>query len=122
MKFLIIDDSKVARILVKNELEPFMNADDIILEASNGKDGINLYKEEYPDICFVDLTMPVMDGIEVIDNIRKFHLDAFLVVLTADVQKIIKNRAFEAGIVKYCNKPLKKNNIEEILKEYEGTK
>lgn len=122
MKFLIIDDSEVARILVKNELESFLKDDDIIFEASNGKDGIALYLKENPDICFVDLTMPIMDGMEVIDNIRRFHKEAFLVVLTADVQKFIKDRAYEAGVVRYHNKPLKKNDIEEILKEYKGAK
>lgn len=64
---LIVDDSKTSRKVLKNLLEA--DGHTIIGEAKDGEEGIALFKELHPDITTMDITMPVLDGLEAINNI-----------------------------------------------------
>jgi len=64
MKYSITDDSKMARRMLINSLKGFIEDTDEIFEASNGQEAIERYKEHRPNLCFMDLTMPILDGFE----------------------------------------------------------
>ncbi len=70
-KLLIVDDSPIARKIMKKILPKEDGFE--IFEATNGLEGLNKFKEIRPDITFMDLTMPVMDGVEALEEIKKIN-------------------------------------------------
>jgi len=113
--YLITDDSKIARVFIKNALNHFISNDDIILETTNGEEAILAYKEHNPDLCFMDLTMPVMDGFEATLKICKFDKNAKIIVISADVQKLAIEKAKENGAIGFINKSINRDKMKEIL-------
>lgn len=105
MKILVVDDSKVARlILIKTlkHVEPNAN----VIEAENGAIAVELYKQEKPDAVFLDLTMPVMDGYEALEEIMKIDSYAQVVVVSADIQVEARERVLKSGAKNMCPKPI----------------
>jgi two-component system chemotaxis response regulator CheY len=112
-KVLIVDDSPVSRMIVKKCLPK--ERDFEVFEACDGKEGLAKFKEEAPDVTFLDLTMPVMDGFEALDEIRKVNPAAVVIVLTADIQQKTVDRVMAAGAVTVVPKPPSAELIEESL-------
>jgi two-component system chemotaxis response regulator CheY len=113
MKILIVDDSMAARMLMKgffSDENSFM-----ILEAENGERAVDIYKRESPDITFLDLTMPVMDGFEALRLIREYDPGAIVIIITADIQKKSVERAMELGAYTVVKKLPAKETIIEII-------
>jgi two-component system, chemotaxis family, chemotaxis protein CheY len=109
MKYLITDDSLMGRKILSNNLKNskfFKEEEDDIFFANNGLEGLNSYKENKPDICFMDLTMPVMDGYEAVEHILKFDNKAKIVVVTADAQQMSKNKVQNLGALAFIIKPV----------------
>ncbi|MEA3554809.1 MAG: response regulator [Campylobacterota bacterium] len=115
MKYLITDDSKIARKFVLNALTKFVSDDDVILQASNGEEAISIYKEHKPDLCFMDLTMPLMDGFEATLNICNFDKNAKVIIISADVQQSAVVKAKEYGAIGFINKSIDKIKMKDIL-------
>ena len=115
MKYLITDDSKMARKMTIKSLEDLIKKEDEILEASNGLEAVELYKEHKPGICFMDLTMPVMDGFEAIKEIKNYDKDAKIIIVSADIQEFSKQKARENGAMGFINKPINKDTISMML-------
>ena len=76
-----------------------------VIEASDGQEGVDLYKSERPDAVFMDMMMPVMDGIEALDAIRAHDPAAQVSMLTAHAQGVLVETAMEHGAVDYVLKP-----------------
>jgi two-component system chemotaxis response regulator CheY len=112
-KVLIVDDSPVARMIVKKCL-PKPRAFEVF-EAGDGREGLAKFRELRPDITFLDLTMPVMDGFEALAEIRKVDPAAVVIVLTADIQQKTVDRVMAAGAVTVVPKPPSTELIEEAL-------
>ena len=115
LKILTTDDSKAVRMIVR---KAFRNYDVDILEASNGVEGLAVASKEGPDIILLDVTMPVMDGVEML---TKLKADALLkptpvVMLTAEAGKENVMKIAKIGIRDYIVKPFK----EEVLIEKVG--
>ena len=70
VKILICDDSILARKQLKDIIEA--HGCNSFLEASNGQEAIDVYKEHKPELVFVDIVMPVKDGVQAIHEIREF--------------------------------------------------
>ena len=104
MKFLIVDDSNFAQIVMSNLLEEiFMDVD--ITMANNGMEGFEKYKETKPDYVFIDLLMPRLNGMELIKMIKEYDKSAKIFVVTADVQKSIREEIEVLDIKAFINKP-----------------
>jgi len=112
-KVLIVDDSSVSRMIVKKCL-PKTRAFEVF-EAGDGREGLARFQEVRPDITFLDLTMPVMDGFEALAEIRKVDPVAVVIVLTADIQQKTVDRVMAAGAVTVVPKPPSAELIEEAL-------
>jgi len=82
---LIVDDSTISRKIVKKCLPKDREFE--LFEAGDGLAGLEKFKEVKPDLVFLDLTMPVMDGVQALKEMLKVDQDAVVVVQTADVQK-----------------------------------
>ncbi len=110
LKVLTVDDSKAVRMIVR---KAFRNFDIDILEAANGVEGLAIASKEGPDVILLDVTMPVMDGVEML---TKLKADALLkpipvVMLTAEAGKENVLKIAKIGIRDYVVKPFK----EEVL-------
>ncbi len=116
-KILIVDDSPISRKMLKSCF-PKENSYEFY-EADDGFAGLEMYKKIRPDITFMDLTMPVMNGTTSIEEIRKFDPEALIIVSTADVQIQSITRVMELGALMVLKKPPSKASILDALMQSE---
>lgn len=118
-KILIVDDSPIARKMLKSCLPKDRGFE--FHEAGNGKEGFDKYVELRPDVTFMDLTMPVMTGYEAIDEIISHDKSALIIVVTADIQMKSIKKVLESGAYMVLKKPLKREEISSALLKAEDT-
>lgn len=112
-KVLIVDDSKTSRKFLRNMLEEAGH--EIIAEAVDGVEGVQKYKDVKPDIVTMDITMPVMDGIEAVTEIMKYDDDAKVIMVTAAGQKNNMVDALKRGASDFIQKPFDSKVILDII-------
>ncbi|MBP1754446.1 MAG: hypothetical protein H6Q59_844 [Firmicutes bacterium] len=112
-KILIVDDSKTSRKILRSILE--QNGHEIIAEAVNGEDGLNKFKEVQPDLTTMDITMPLMDGLESLQKIREYDRKAKVIMVTAAGQKTKMVDAIKYGASEFLAKPYEAIQIIEII-------
>lgn len=112
---LVVDDSPFIVEVLKTFLSRF-SAD--VLEAADGKEGLEIYKKRHPAFIITDIVMPVMNGLEMSKEIKKIDKNAFIVLTTAleDRDKLVE--AIEISIDKYLPKPIDLKRLEKILLEF----
>ncbi len=115
MRTLIVDDEPVARKVLREELEGF-DAIELVSEAGDGKDALAQISSKKPDIVFLDIEMPVMNGFEVLDQLKGGHVPAIVMVTAYDQYAI---RAFEAGAIDYLLKPISHERLSRALSRAE---
>lgn len=108
---LIVDDSRTSRRMLRDLLEK--NGYKVQGEAVNGQEGYEMYQKLHPDFVTMDITMPVMDGIDSLKLIRRFDPAARVIMVTAAGQKQKMLEAVKAGSEEFITKPY---NPEEIVK------
>lgn len=111
-KVLIVDDSMTARHFLKNCLA---ERDVHLLEAQNGQEALEVFAAEKPDLVFLDITMPVMDGFEALPRLKELGPDTPIIVLTADVQSKTVERIMSLGAFLFLKKPPRKPVILDAL-------
>jgi CheY-like chemotaxis protein len=114
MRVLIVDDSRVTRMLVKSILKEYDSSIEV-LEVENGEQGVEAYRTQSPDLVFLDITMPVMDGFEALGKITEQDPSAKVVVLTADIQTQAVKRCEDLGALMIMKKLPSKEIIFEFL-------
>ncbi len=114
-KILIVDDSMVARMIIQHSIPADKGYE--ILVAVNGKEGVEKFKQFAPDVTFMDLTMPELDGFTAIEQIRSFSPGAIIIALTADIQAKSISRVTELGAFAVVQKPPKPEIIQGIIKD-----
>jgi PAS domain S-box-containing protein len=119
IKIMIVEDNKINMLLLKTILKN-LYSDAIIAEISNGKDAVEQFEILHPDIIFMDIQMPVMNGYEATKEIRnlKSGQDIPIIALTAGTEKEEKDKCIEAGMNDYIAKPIIKGIIEETLSKW----
>jgi two-component system chemotaxis response regulator CheY len=113
-RVLVVDDAAFMRLNLKNILKDDF---EVVGEAENGKEAVELYQELKPDIVTMDITMPVMDGLEAIKAIQDIDPDAQIVVCSAMGQQKIVIQAIEMGAKDFIVKPFKKDRVMDSLKK-----
>lgn len=111
MKTLIVDDEPIARRVLREELELFPEVQ-VAGEAENGRQALEQIARLQPDLVFLDLQMPVMDGFEVVRNLKSGRLPV-IVIVTAFHQYAIE--AFEAGAIDYLLKPVNEARLRKAV-------
>ncbi|MCR5657169.1 MAG: response regulator [Butyrivibrio sp.] len=106
---LIVDDSKISRRVLRDMLE--RNGHTVVGEATNGQEGFDDYGKLNPDLVTMDITMPVMDGIEGLKLIHKAYPDAKVIMITAAGQNEKLKEAVESGAVEFITKPLVEETV-----------
>ena len=112
-RVLITDDAAFMRLSLKEMLE--RNGFEVVGEAENGAVAIEKYKLLKPDIVTLDITMPVMDGLEALKNIIAFDKSAKVIMISAMGQEAIVREAIILGALNFIIKPL---NEEAIMKSF----
>ena len=118
-KILIVDDSPVARKMLKNSIPKDKGYE--IFEATNGQEGVTKYQELKPDLVFMDLQMPEMDGFEITHQIRNrdpldFDPNIPIIALTANIVETDKQKCIDAGMDDYLTKPFRPDKDFSVIK------
>ena len=114
---LITDDAAFMRLALKSMLEK--NGFEIIGEAENGAIAVQKYMILKPDIVTLDITMPIMDGVEALKHIKAFDKSAKAIMISAMGQETIVREAVMAGAFGFVIKPF---NEETIVKAFSKLK
>lgn len=118
-KILIVDDSPVSIKIMKSCIPKDQNYE--LFDAGNGQLGYEKYKEIKPDLTFMDLTMPVMNGFQALEEIIKYDEKALVIIVTADVQVKAIAKAHDLGAFTVVKKPPTKDSIAGALTEASKT-
>ncbi|MCR5216973.1 MAG: response regulator [Lachnospiraceae bacterium] len=106
---LIVDDSKTSRRMIRRVLEAAGHV--IVAEASNGEEGVIAYQKERPDLVTMDVTMPVMDGIEALQVMLHEDPQAKVIMITALGQSERMVQAIKQGAIGFIAKPFQETEI-----------
>lgn len=118
-KILVGDDSILARKQLKDVLTSFGAKN--FIDAANGQEAIDQYKAEKPDLVFLDIVMPVKDGIAAVQEICEFDASADIVIVSSVGTQHQLKQAIEAGAKDFVQKPLNAEQVENIIKiRFEG--
>ncbi|MCK8061389.1 MULTISPECIES: response regulator [unclassified Fusibacter] len=119
-RILIVDDAGFIR---KQLVKIVENLGFVVAgEGENGLDAIDLYKKLRPDIVFMDINMPVLDGVRAIEAIKKIDFNARIVVVSAVSADINVEELNGHGITEFANKPFTGYEIEKILNRVSALK
>jgi len=108
-KIMIVDDARLMRNIIRNAL--LENGDFKILEATNGKEAVELYKTEQPDLVTMDITMEEKNGVQAAREILEFDPNAKIIMVTSLGQEKLLQECVEAGVSDYIVKPFTKERI-----------
>ena len=108
MRILIADDDPIIRLDLKQMLENLGYS--VVAEAEDGQKAVQLAREAKPDVCVLDVKMPVMDGIDAAEIITDETL-APCILLTAYSDQELVSRARDAGVFGYLVKPFKPSDL-----------
>ena len=118
-KILIGDDSILARKQLKDILSSLGGRN--FLDASNGQEVIDIYKEKSPEVVFLDIVMPVKDGNTAIAEIMEYDPQADIIIVSSVGTQSQLNQAIQLGAKDFLQKPLNRRQIESILNNrFEG--
>ncbi|MCC7402578.1 MAG: response regulator [Chitinophagaceae bacterium] len=118
-KLLIVDDETHIRMLLQQTLEELEDDEVNFLTAENGEEALAIIQEEKPQLVFLDVMMPKMNGMEVCRRVKKeLGLnDVFIVLLTAKGQELDRQKGQEVGADVYMTKPFDPEMILKKAKE-----
>ncbi|EDS76741.1 response regulator [Clostridium massiliodielmoense] len=117
-RVLIVDDAAFMRMMIKDILEK--NGFEVVGEASNGIKAVELYKSEKPDVVTMDITMPDMDGIEAVKEIKKIDPAAKIIMCSAMGQQTMVMDAIKSGAKDFIVKPFQADRVLEAVKKVIG--
>jgi two-component system, chemotaxis family, chemotaxis protein CheY len=115
-KILIVDDSAFTRAVLKDFV--LEAGAEEVSEACDGQEAIDKYEIERPDLVFLDIMMPNVNGLEALKTIMQRHKEARVVMFTSAQQDVIQKEALEAGALEFMPKPIKKEDVFAIVGRY----
>ncbi|MGE5329572.1 MAG: response regulator [Deltaproteobacteria bacterium] len=113
VKLLVVDDSLLIHKLITKAVES--EGYEVCATAINGKQAVEFYEQYKPDIVTMDITMPVMGGIEATKKIREANPNANIVFFGSAIDKHVVEQASELGIKFYIDKPFEKEKLLSVL-------
>ncbi len=115
---LIVDDAAFMRMMIKEILTK--NGFEVVGEASDGLEAIEKYKELKPDLITMDITMPEMDGISALKEIKKLDSNAKIIMCSAMGQQAMVIDAIQAGAKDFIVKPFQADRVIEAISKALG--
>ena len=117
-RILIVDDAAFMRMMIKDVLTK--NGFEVLGEAENGAKAIEKYKELQPILPIMDITMPEMDGIQAVKEIKKLDSNAKIIMCSAMGQQAMVIEAIQAGAKDFIVKPFQADRVIEAVKKVLG--
>ena len=118
-KLLIVDDESHIRMLIEQTLEDLEDEGVELLFAENGAQALEIIQEEEPNLVFLDVMMPKMNGMEVCHKVKK-ELDmnhVYIILLTAKGQEVDRQKGLEMGADRYMTKPFDPDEMLSVAEE-----
>jgi len=112
---LIVDDAVFMRMMIKDILSK--NGYHVVGEAENGAKAIEKYKELSPDLVIMDITMPELDGIQAVREIKNYDKDSKIIMCSAMGQQAMVIEAIQAGARDFIVKPFQAERVVEAVKK-----
>lgn len=112
-KILIVDDAAFMRMMIKDILAK--NGYEIVGEAQDGKEAVEKYKELQPDLVTMDITMPEMDGITALKEIKNIDPKSIIIMCSAMGQQAMVIDAIQAGAKDFIVKPFQAERVLEAI-------
>ena len=122
-KILVVDDEAHIRMLIEQTLEDLEDDGVEILTASNGEEALQTIQEESPDLVFLDVMMPKMNGFDVCNAVKSGSTEGqspYIVLLTAKGQELDKQKGEEVGADLYMTKPFDPDALLDKAREVLG--
>ncbi len=112
-KILIVDDSRTSRKILRGVLES--GGHEIAGEATNGQEGYDMYAQIKPDVVTMDITMPVMSGVESLKKIKTDFPEAKVIMVSAAGQQHNMVEAIQNGAAEFISKPFEPTQVLKII-------
>ncbi|WJH33277.1 response regulator [Paenibacillus aurantius] len=117
-RILVVDDAAFMRMMIRDILTK--NGYDVVGEANDGAQAIEKFKEVKPDLITMDITMPEMDGIAALKEIKKLDPNAKVIMCSAMGQQAMVIDAIQAGAKDFIVKPFQADRVIEAIKKTLG--
>lgn len=117
LKMMVVEDSEPFQEVAKRMLHEHE-----CIAAYDGKDALQKYREYHPDIVFLDIALPDMDGFEVLRNIRNLNQSAHVVMLTQSNLSEDVRASIQQGAQGYILKPFSRKQIKQCIDSYHARK
>ena len=119
-RILVVEDSPAMRQLICFALKKVEGLE--VMEANDGVDGLSKLAGKTFDLLIVDINMPIMDGLKLIDMVRKNddHKDIPIIIITTESAEEDRQRAMALGVNEYLTKPVQSQQIVESAKNLLG--
>ena len=114
-RILIVDDAAFMRMMIKDIL--VKNGYQVVGEASDGAQAVEKYRELQPDLVTMDITMPEVDGIAALKQIREIDPNAKIIMCSAMGQQAMVIDAIQAGAKDFIVKPFQADRVIEAIKK-----
>ena len=115
VRVLVVDDAAFMRMMVKDILTK--NGYEVVGEAENGMKALEKYQELKPDLTTMDITMPEMDGISAVKEIKKVDPNAKIVMCSAMGQQAMVIESIQSGARDFIVKPFQPDRVLEAVKK-----
>ncbi len=118
-KLLIVDDESHIRMLIEQTLEDLEDDGVELLFAENGEQALEVIQKEEPNLVFLDVMMPKMNGMEVCHKVKKeLNLShVYIILLTAKGQEVDRQKGLDMGADRYMTKPFDPDEMLSIAEE-----
>ncbi|MBP2642431.1 MAG: response regulator receiver protein [Firmicutes bacterium] len=117
-KVLIVDDAAFMRMMIKDILTK--NGFEVVGEAENGAKAVEKWQELRPDLTTMDITMPEMDGITAVKNIKNIDPNAKVIMCSAMGQQAMVIEAIQSGAKDFIVKPFQPDRVLEAIRKVVG--
>ena len=117
-RILIVDDAAFMRMMIKDILTK--NGFEVVGEAENGAKAVEKYQELRPDLTTMDITMPEMDGITAVKEIKKIDANAKVIMCSAMGQQAMVIEAIQCGARDFIVKPFQPDRVLEAVRKVIG--
>jgi two-component system chemotaxis response regulator CheY len=114
-RILIVDDAAFMRMMIKDILTK--NGYEVVGEAENGLKAVQMYKELKPELVTMDITMPEMDGIQAVREIKKIDSSAKIIMCSAMGQQMMVMEAIQAGARDFVVKPFQQERVIQAIEK-----
>lgn len=118
IRVLIVDDAAFMRMMIKDILSK--NGYEVVGEAENGQKAVEKFQELKPDLTTMDITMPEMDGITAVKEIKKIDANAKVIMCSAMGQQAMVIEAIQCGAWDFIVKPFQPDRVLEAVRKVIG--